>query len=348
MSTKTTPPEIESIPFKDLVIDTLYSGRDEKEIRANAKELSPALASGWDATQPGQYFIGEDGKKHVVAGFTRIEAAKANDLKSGFFVKVDGDEVHHLTACIRTNQGKPISRRAQGERFISLRDGVVAEDFAGTVADPKNDADWKRKPLTLDEIAALPGVGKSTEHIKQCILVAEDDVFAAYEDEISVNAFISARQLVNKHHDGSNAKLEKVIRAAVKAANDEGKDKATPKHFDAVKADFIPAKKLVAAPVASENTDPATESADAAPESSPVTSEPENKGNAAPEQPELISETHETPKPKGKKAAAEFRKALETLLLKCSEDYSWSATDDDISGAADQIEALYAKADEVF
>lgn len=342
-------PLIESLKFSELVIDPLYSGRDEKEIKANAKELAPLLASGWDAAQPGQYFIGADGKKHLVAGFTRVTAAELLGMKSGYFVQAEGDEVHHLTACIRTNAGKPISRKAQGERYIALRDGVVADDFFGAVADPKNDADWKRKPMSAKEISELPGVGKTPEHILQCILVAEDEVYAAHEDEISANAFIAARNLVNKHHDGSDAKLEKIIKAAVKVASDEGKEKATPKHFDAVKSDFIPEKKLVAAPVtdSDSNTDtaPATEQADNAPESPAVTSQTESQPDATEQTETIFRNAGETPKPKSNH---KLRKALETLLLECSEEYSWSATDEDISGAADKIEAFYAKASEVF
>jgi len=341
MSTKPTPPEIKSIKFSELVIDPIYSGRDEKEITANSKELAPQFTDGWDVTQPGQYFIGDDGKKHLVAGFTRVEAAKSVGLKCGYFVKSDGSEVYHLTSCLRTNGGKPISRVAQGELFISLRDGAVADDFKFGIAE--KDEDWKRKPMTLEEIAALPGVGKSTEHIKQCILVAEDPVFAESQDAISVNAFVSARNLVNKHHEGNEMKLRKVVAAALAEANRDGKDKATPKHFDAIKAQFIPEKKLVAAPV-NGDTEPAIEREEKheAPAETPTIYDTPATEAAA-----LFDTKPESKKP-SKKADADFRKGLETLILEASEEYCWAASDEDISGLADKVEAYYAKREEVF
>lgn len=347
MSTKPAPPIIESLKFSELVIDPLYSGRESKEIHANAKELAPSLANGWDATQPGQYFIGEDGKKHLVAGFTRVEAAKLNELKSGYFVKTEGDAVSHLTACIRTNGGKPISRPAQGALFISLRDGLVADDFTGATADPANDADWKRKPMTLEEIASHPGIAKTTEHVKQCICVAENPLFAEYENDISVNAFIAANNLVNKHWNGSEARLGAIIRTAIKNAKEGGKDYATQKHFDAIKAQFIPEKKLVAAPV-NTDTAPATE-----PKSEPVVGiggasildsgmrNPDKDQPTTTERPPALFDTKPESKPKPK-ANADRRKALETLILNASDEFCWSASDEDISAFADRVEAFFA------
>jgi len=323
MSTKQTP-QIELIPFKDLHIDTLYSGRDEKEIKANAKELAPSLSGGWDSAQPGQYFVGADGKKYLVAGFTRVEAARLNELKSGYFIKSEGDEIHHLTSCLRTNSGKPLSRKAQGERYISLRNGLVADDFKGATADPKNDADWKRKPMTLEEIAALPGVGKTAEHIKQCILVAEDPLFEQYEEKISVNAFIAASNLASKHYGGSEAKLEKIVKAAIHNAESAGRDFATPKHFDAIKHDFIPEKKLVAAPVEQDskpNSAPESPKDDPQPETNTDTPEPE---------PTLIS--HDSPvKPK------DARTALITIIANWCDETANVLGEDEIEALADKI-----------
>lgn len=243
MPTKPEPPQIESIPFKDIIIDPLYSGRTKKEISANAKDLAPMLADGWDPAQPGQYFIGEDGKKVLKAGFTRMEAAKLNDIKSGYFIHAPGDAVTHLTACLRTNSGKAIARRAKGDVFVKLRDGVVADDFAGALADPKNAKDWKRAPMSLQEIADLPGVGMTSEGVRQCIIIAESSPEVAElmeADLVSDGIVVDSKQLAK----GDDDKQLRILKKCISIAKADGKDKATAQHFKQAKAELFPPKLI--------------------------------------------------------------------------------------------------------
>lgn len=243
MPTKPEPPAIESLKFSELIIDPLYSGRTKKEISANAKDLAPMLADGWDPAQPGQYFIGEDGKKVLKAGFTRMEAAKLNDIKSGYFVHAPGDAVTHLTACLRTNSGKAIARRAKGDVFVKLRDGVVADDFAGSLADPKNSKDWKRAPMSLQEIADLPGVGMTSEGVRQCIIIAESSPEVAElmeADLVSDGIVVDSKQLAK----GDDGKQLRILKKCISIAKADGKDKATAQHFKQAKAELFPPKLI--------------------------------------------------------------------------------------------------------
>lgn len=243
MPTKPEPPQIESLKFSELTVDLLYSGRSKKEINDNAKELAPQLDAGWDSAQPGQYFIGEDGKKYLCAGFTRTEAAKIKGHKSGYFVKSEGDSIFHLTTCIRTNTGKPISPKAKGDLFKLLAEGKVADDFAGAVFDPKNAKDWKRAPMTLEQIAELPGIGVSAEWVRQCIVLAESspEVGALLEDgAVSAPVVIKAKAIA-KEDDGKQLRL---LKKAVQLAKADGKDKATMQHLDAAKAELFPPKLI--------------------------------------------------------------------------------------------------------
>ena len=80
------------IPIKDITVDITLSGRTQKEITANAKDLAPKLAAfgGFDATQPGAVFK-RDGKWHLARGFTRVAAALSEDIKVGYFMEVPDD-----------------------------------------------------------------------------------------------------------------------------------------------------------------------------------------------------------------------------------------------------------------
>lgn len=339
MTIKSETPIIESIPFKDLIVDLVYSGRSKKEILANAKELAPQLANGWDAAQPGQYFIGEDGKKTLIAGFTRMEAAKLNDLKAGYFVQTNGDAITHLTACLRTNSGKPISRRAQGEVFAALEKGVVAGDFAGAIADPKSKKDWKRMPLSHKEIGELPGVGKTSEHVRQCIMIVESspEVSELIEnDQVALNIVIAAKSLA-KDDDG---KQLRILKKAIANAREDGKDKATQKHFDAIKDEFKPVKKLKAedgkeskdkkdGKDATENEQKGTQDASGG----------KNKGEDAEERSEETTQEQQTLpiEPQSPVRDKDARKALITLITQWCERTSNVLADDEIEELAQEI-----------
>lgn len=248
MPTKTTPPQIERLKFKDLTISNLYSGRTEKEINENAKEKQKELAAagGWNPAMPGHYFE-RDGEKVLVAGFSRVKASLLNDQSEGYFVKVEGDEIDHLLACETTNSVKPLSPLSRGARYSELKAGVLADDFAEAISDPKNAAHWKRQPLAIVDIAER--IGKTAEWVRKCIAIFESapDIRDMLESgKIAVTVVEGSKSLVDKHHNGSEAKQVAICKRAFAHARSEEKDYATEKHFNAIKGEFIPEKKLKA------------------------------------------------------------------------------------------------------
>jgi len=248
-TTKTTPPEIERLKFSALVINPVYSGRSEKEIAENAKEKAKELAAfgGWNPAMPGHYFIDPEGKKVLLAGFSRVEGSKINGEKEGYFVKVDGDEVDHLLACETTNSVKPLSPLSRGARYAQLRDGAIADDFAGAIADPAKPEDWKRQPMTLAQIGER--IGKTGEWVRRCIVLFEspEPIRELLEtNQISVKVVEKSKALADRHHEGSESKQLAMCKRAAANARADNKETATEKHFDAIKAEFTPAPKLVA------------------------------------------------------------------------------------------------------
>lgn len=339
--TKSEPPPIESIPFKELQVDLLYSGRSKQEISANAKELAPQLADGWDAAQPGQYYVGEDGKRHVIAGFTRIEAAKIAGHKSGFFVQSNGDAVHHLTACVRTNSGKPISPRSKGDVFAELQKGVVADDFAGTLADPKNAKDWKRPPMTLEQIAELPGVGLTAERVRQCIVLAESspEVGALLEEgRVSANIVIKAKAIA-KDDDGKQLRL---LKKAIQFANADDKEKATMQHLESAKAKLFPVKLIADGAPDKEKPTKGSETEEKGPQEAPESgNEPSGE---SPQEPELEQEPslfgHDKPVvfPKeGTKEDIRLREEIGAILLNPDNTENVTLDGDTVIALVDKI-----------
>lgn len=249
MSTKPTPTPV-YLKFSELVVDPILSGRSKKEITENAKSLAKEMEAfgEWDAMQPGQVFTGEDGKLHLCAGFTRLAAATALGYKGGYFFEIPkADPLDIRLKCITTNGGKPVSRLEQGKLFSVLKEGLVADDFAGAVADPKNPKDWKMQPMTDAEIADK--IGKSGEHVRQCVMITEIENEELREmldsDAISTNSIVVAMGWAKQNENLA-------LRIIKRAQREAGNDRVTKKHLDAIKGEFttlkaVPAKKTDAA-----------------------------------------------------------------------------------------------------
>lgn len=323
--------------FSELDINPIFSGRSEKEIRDNAKILAKEMeAHGeWDSMQPGQVVTVPDSKPRVCAGFTRIEAAKSLGYKGGWFFKVaDSDETAIRLKCITTNGGKPVSRLEQGRLFASLETGIVADDFAGATADPKNAKDWRVRPLDADEIAGK--IGKSAEHVRQCVAVFNfpEAVELIESEQASHNITTMALNWAK----GDHGNAMRILRAAVKAASG---DRATKKHMDLIKAKFVQQKAVT--PKKEKNKE------DASPgnererdEESSAGSESEEKEDASQEenQPELIPPAPQAPAPHRatKKEQKGIRDTLIASVAKFDQEKGTNQMEDtEIEGLADWL-----------
>lgn len=228
-------PAIEEIKLSTLVRDIALSGRSEKEIAANAKELAPMMADGWSPSQPGEYFE-RGGKKHLVAGFTRTEAALSIGQKIGYFVAVPDNATELRLACIRTNAGKPISPFEQGRIFSAMEKGTDAETAKA--------GEEILAPMKHADIAKA--AGKTPQWISRCIAIFQNPPAIAEliaSGKVSANVADKANQLQK-----DEGKRLSWLKKAIKSAESEGKESASMKHLDAHRADFAPLKAKPAAP----------------------------------------------------------------------------------------------------
>lgn len=229
-------PTILEIPLKELVIDETLSGRTKKEISANAKELAPKLEAfgSWDSTQPGAVFKRND-KWNLARGFTRIAAAEIAAIKVGYFMEVPDDTASLRTEAIRSNTGKPISAREQGRIYSLMRDGNEATAQKG---------DSVLAPMIAAEIAKE--VGYSPQWITQCIGIFEEtpEIAELIEaDLVTSGAINRARQIAkdDEKNPDDSGRL-KLLKAAIKHAQADGRPRAAEDDVNAVRADYFPIK----------------------------------------------------------------------------------------------------------
>lgn len=307
--------------FSELIIDPILSGRSKKEITENAKSLAKEMeAHGqWDAMQPGQVFAAQDGALHVCAGFTRITAAQSLDWKGGYFFAVpQTDPLEIRLKCITTNGGKPVSRFEQGKVFAVLQSGIVADDFAGATADPSTAKDWKLQPMTFEAIGEK--IGKSGEHVRQCIMLTElenEGIKAMIEaDEISTNVIVVAMGWAKKNENLAF----RILKAAQKEADGA---KVTKKHLDAVKAEYVKQKAVSEKPAKADAVAMQPEDAEKPTKTKAGTTQPED---AEKEQSELLPQEPESVKPPSKKTLNTIKQTVMTVLLETD-----SEIDDDLA-----------------
>ncbi len=334
-------------PIESILVQEGYNIRPDAEVKANAKEVAATMEARGDIPElfPITYVV--NGNKKFTRNHATLLAAQMRGWKEVYAANAPWkfNSVTDIADLVLSNNGgHPIGRESQGKIYADLRDGVLepeADTLKRTKVGEEPIPQYERDPMPENDIAKL--FGKSPEHIRQCIAIHEaPESVKPYldDDSISHNAFIAAKNLVSKHHDGKESKLLQVVKRTVAAAKEDGKDKATPKHFDSIKAEFIPEKKLVAAPV-EEITDTAP-AASAAPESPAAESEAPTNSNAPETKSDAPALFDTKTESKAKKPDASRRKSLETLLLECSDEFCWSASDEDISATADKLEAFFA------
>ncbi len=223
------------IPIKDIIADESLSGRTRKEITDNAKTLIPRITAhgGWDASQPGKVFKRGD-KWHLAAGFSRRVACEGI-TKTGFFCEVEDDIATLRTEAIRSNGGRAISAREQGRIYAGMRDGN---------AETAKKGDTILAPMKSDEIAKT--VGYSRQWIDACLGIYEEtpEIAALIEnEEVTSGAINRARQIAKKEDktpdDSGRLKL---LKAAIKHAQSDGRPRAAEDDVNAVRHDLFPIK----------------------------------------------------------------------------------------------------------
>lgn len=294
--------KITNLPIKSLVILPELSGRNKKEISANAKALAPMMeaAGGWDEAQPGQIFI-RDGKPHLLAGFTRAAACEISGIKNGWFAEVKDDPSSIRTACLRTNLGKPISAFEQGRIYTAMRDGTnpeTAEKGAVILA-----------PMEIKSIAAETGY--TSQHIADCIAIFSETPEIGeliQEGKVSSGIVVKARQLVK-----ADGKRLAFLKAAVAEAKRDGKECATMQHLKAVQPDFVQLK--VETPDKPKDDKKTAENGDTADkEEKPAGEASEKQDKPSPQTPQSTMDLG-TPEPARPLDTTETQSAILTVLL---------------------------------
>ncbi len=357
---KSTPatPIIEKLKLSTMIVDFTLAGRQEKEVKENAKELAPMLANGWSPSQPGEYFK-RGNENHLAAGFTRSAASLLNGHDFGYFVEVPDVATELRTTAIRTNASKPISAFEQGRIYAAMRDGTDTSDLqVGGVVLP---------PMKTSDIATE--VGKTRQHVDNCIAVFENPPEIAElitSGAISAPVVVKAKQLVK-----DEKKLIKFCKAICKLAEADGKATATMKHLDAARPDFAPVKAAKSAPAAAETPAPASSAPASEEKPSASNDTPQSSGKSRSEppasesapadtsapvpstpevpqadaQPELFNEPAPAPAPKSKKFNPDkVRGELTFLIEKWGEDTAVSWSDSDLDQLLDALVDYAAKA----
>lgn len=228
---KNLVPLIVSLKLSTLQINPALSGRSDKEIKENAKQLAPIMAAfgSWNPTRPGQYFM-RDGKPHLSEGFTRVAAAISLGYKEGYFAECEDNPAALRIACITSNSGRPISLYEQGRVYSGMRDG----------GDPAITPKGQEIIAPMTPIQIAETVGYSRQHIDNCIAIflsSPEIAELINSGKISAGVATLARQ-----HIKDDKKRLAYLKAAIAVAKTEGKECATFNHLKAVRADHAPLK----------------------------------------------------------------------------------------------------------
>lgn len=240
---------IESIPVSELLVEDGYNVRSPAEVKANAKDIASLMEHrSDDATDPlfRVRYVERDGKKYTRSHAT-LDAAKSRGWKRVNAECVTREYVDDtLDLVISNNSGHPLPREQQGKAYARLHYGVKESDedcFKRTLVGEVPSPNYIHEPMDVVEIAKI--MRCSRQHIDDCITMFEapPEIAALVGDgKLSRNVYLLADKLVNKHHDGKKGKLMEVVRASIANAREDGKETATPKHFEAIKDQFIPLK----------------------------------------------------------------------------------------------------------
>lgn len=238
-----------STPIEKFSVEPGYNdlARTEKEVHANALEVAESMEAQGDNPElyPIKYAKGDDGeyftRNHATLKAAQMRNKATNGEKWTHLVAIEspherGSAADLLDLIHSNNQGHPLDRIAQGRIYNALAAGVAHPD--STAEAPK----WIREPMSNKEIGeACKPTDYTAEHVNQCRVLADSspEIQLLLENEkVSANIVITAKQLAK----GDEAKQLKILKRAITYASEQGDDKATKKHFDAIKPEFVTLK----------------------------------------------------------------------------------------------------------
>lgn len=235
------------IPIEKVRVQEGYNDliRTPKEVANNAKEVAQFMETQGDNPELFPIRFVEIDKEMFTRNHATLLAAQQRGWTHIYAVKSPhepGSTADYLDLLMSNNSGHPVGRIAQGRLYKELRDGL-AEDDKEVLAkiEPGSEVPWKRAPMTEQEIGDACKPVYSAEHVRQCIVLAESspEIQELMENgSVSANIVVTARGWA-KEDEG---KQLKILKAALRNARENGSDKATKKHLDAVKSDFVKLK----------------------------------------------------------------------------------------------------------
>lgn len=354
------------ISIRDLAIQPGYNDlvRSAKEVAANAKDVEKAMEAQGDAKELFPIRFVTIGKNKFTRNHATLIAAQSRGWDEIYAVQSPhepGSTADLLDLIFSNNSGHPLSRVAQGKLYKALRDGEVDEEATAKAQKIANVGDevetvWKRQPMTEKEIGDACKPAYTSEHVRQCILLAESspDVGELIESgQVALNIVIAAKSLAKD----DDAKQLRILKKAIANAKEDDKAKATQKHFDAIKAEFIAPKKLKAAPLNGKEESSSEQEGTQEPSGSEKKGETaklpvveEQEASEAPEQ--TLFPQAEQVLTEGSKKNAKLIKALSTLfadtegLGKLNIDISLTVEECDL--LAEEVVKIVANAAVVF
>lgn len=221
---------IEWLNLTALTIEEGFNPREQKSFTENVNEIA-RLIEARGIIDPSIHciqYVERGGKKLVRNGHTLYAAAKKLGKKQVPAIATKMDSIQEIANLIISNSGHPLTPFEQGTVYIRLRDGSNNEKVGEEIRDPMN----------MAEIAKLFGI--SATHVSNCIALHEVSGEAReflIAGKISANAITAARRNCE-----DEATILKVLKAAIKKADDEGKSVATEKHVKEVKDQFVEVK----------------------------------------------------------------------------------------------------------
>lgn len=228
------------LPIETLLIEDGYNSvRSNAELKANVADVVKQMEQAKDEPTAFPIRFVLEGDTRYTRNHATLLAARERGWENVYAIELPHarGSVEDLSDLIVSNNGgHPISRVRQGEHYKKMRDGELKPDIENGAE--VTDESWLRKPMTTKEIAESLTPIYTEQHIKDCITLADSspEVRELIEgDLVSCNIVVTALQWAK----GDQSKQLRILKTAVREADGV---KATKKHMDAIKSQFVEMK----------------------------------------------------------------------------------------------------------